>query len=59
MGKPNPSKILAKFTNEIKFKACYSHVVVVQSDFICIDDIPKIGLSFMLITGVLDHVEYD
>lgn len=56
-GTSNSSKILVNLQKSVYLKARSSHVVVVQADFICIDAMPKIGVSLRLIPEVLDDVE--
>lgn len=58
-GTANSSKILAKSQKTVYSKARSSHVVIVQADFICIDAVPKLGVSLKLIPEVLDEVEDD
>jgi hypothetical protein len=58
-GTSNSSKILVKLQKTVYLKARSSHVVIVQADFICIDAMPKIGVSLRLIPEVLDDVEDD
>lgn len=58
-GTSNSSKILVNLQKTIYSKARSSHVVIVQADFICIDAMPKIGVSLKLISEVLNNVQDD
>jgi hypothetical protein len=58
-GTSNSSKILAKLQKTVYSKARSSHVVIVQADFMCIDAMPKIGVSLKLIPEVLADVQDD
>lgn len=56
-GKSKTSKILVTGQKGVYPKARSSHVVVVHSDFICVDAIGSVGVSNRLITEVLQGVE--
>jgi hypothetical protein len=56
-GTSNSSNILVKLQKTIYSKARSSHVVIVQADFICIDAMPKIGVSVKLLPEVLNDVQ--
>jgi hypothetical protein len=58
-GTSNSSKILASLQKTVYSNARSSHVVIVQADFICIDAMPKIGVSLKLIPEVLNDVKDD
>lgn len=58
-GTSNSSKILANLQKTVYSNARSSHVVIVQADFICIDAMPKIGVSLKLIPEVLNDVKDD
>lgn len=58
-GKQTSSKILANSQKVIYYNARSSHVIVVHTDFICIDAMPKVGVSNRLISDVLFDVEND
>lgn len=56
-GTSNPSKILAKLQKTVYSKARSSHIAIVLADFICIDAMPKIGVTLKLIPEVLNDVQ--
>lgn len=56
-GTSRSSKALVNIQKRVYKKAQASHVVIVQSDFICIDAMPKVGVSLRLISDVLSDVE--
>lgn len=58
-GTSNSSKILASLQKTVYSNARSSHVVIVQADFICIDAMPKIGVSLKIIPEVLNDVKDD
>lgn len=58
-GTSNSSKILASLQKTVYSNARSSHVVIVQADFICIEAMPKIGVSLKLIPEVLNDVKDD
>lgn len=56
-GTSNSSKILAKLQKTIYSEARSSHVIIVQTDFICIDAMPAIGVSHKLIPEALNDTQ--
>lgn len=58
-GKSLPSKILVKLQKSCYLDARSSHVAIVQSEFVGVDAMPKIGVSMRLISEILDDVEDD
>lgn len=51
------SKALAKIQKASYLKAKSSHVIISQMDFICVDAVPKIGVSPRVISELLADVE--
>mgnify|MGYP002479028686 CR=1 FL=1 len=58
-GTSKSSKILANSQKTIYTKARSSHIALVHADFICIDAIPKAGVTNRLISQILSDVEDD
>jgi hypothetical protein len=51
------SKILVASQKPFYFKAISSHVAIVQSEFVCVDAIPKLGVSMRSVMDVLTNVQ--
>ncbi|MFL7033314.1 hypothetical protein BCS71_08080 [Vibrio lentus] len=59
MGTAVTSKVLLKTQKRMYSKAKSSHVIVSQMDFICVDAVPKIGVSPRIVPDLLTNVEPD
>ncbi|EKZ9012021.1 hypothetical protein ABWJ16_001859 [Vibrio alginolyticus] len=59
LGTAGTSKALLKAQKRVYSKARSSHVIVSQIDFICVDAVPKIGVSPRVISDLLNDVEAD
>ncbi|MCP3128149.1 MULTISPECIES: YiiX/YebB-like N1pC/P60 family cysteine hydrolase [unclassified Shewanella] len=59
LGTAGTSKALLKAQKRVYSKARSSHVIVSQMDFICVDAVPKIGVSPRVIPDLLNGVEAD
>ncbi|ASM97554.1 YiiX/YebB-like N1pC/P60 family cysteine hydrolase [Vibrio vulnificus] len=59
LGTAGTSKALLKAQKRVYSKARSSHVIVSQMDFICVDAVPKIGVSPRVIPDLLNDVEAD
>lgn len=56
-GVSTQSKILVASQKPIYFRAVSSHVAIVQSELVCVDAIPKVGVSMRSVMDVLADVE--
>ncbi|HFE8665148.1 TPA: YiiX/YebB-like N1pC/P60 family cysteine hydrolase [Acinetobacter baumannii] len=56
-GTSSQSKILVKAQKPFYLKAKSSHVAIVQSEIVCVDALPKVGVSMRPIMDVLSDVE--